>query len=125
VTLETVEARGLSPAEVQQLILGRAAGIPEGAVGRLYLEDVDPEAYRLLDLQAVREAAAAGLFLKIEPTFSNASGQVQFSTIDDLGGRWNEYLNNPGLDLTGFDRDRLKQMGLEYIDRAAEEANAS
>jgi DNA repair exonuclease SbcCD nuclease subunit len=125
ITLESVEARGLSPAEVQQLILGRAETVPEGAVARLYLNDVDPEAYRLLDLQAGREAAAAGLFLKIEPTFLNASGQTEFQTIDDLGARWNDYLTSPSLDLTGFDRDRLKQMGLQYIDRATEEANSS
>jgi DNA repair exonuclease SbcCD nuclease subunit len=124
ITLESVEARGLSPAEVQQLILDRASSVPEGAVARLYLNDVDPEAYRLLDLQAVREAAAAGLFLKIEPTFLNASGQTEFQTIDDLGARWNDYLTSPSLDLTGFDRDRLKQMGLQYIDRATEEANS-
>src|SRR6202022_4285861 len=63
VTLESVYALGLSPAEVEDQVLERAAAVPEGAVARLYLDGVDPEAYRMLDLQAVGDAARAGLYL--------------------------------------------------------------
>src|SRR5207244_3714252 len=54
VTLEPVAALGLSPAELRTSVLERAASVPEGAVARLYLEEVDVEAYRLLDLAEVR-----------------------------------------------------------------------
>src|SRR3984893_17641234 len=64
VTLESVYALGLSPAEVEDQVLDRAAQVPQGAVARLYLDGVDPEAYRMLDLEAVTAAARAGLYLK-------------------------------------------------------------
>ena len=43
--------------------------MPDGAVARLYLEGVDPEAYRLLDRQLLREVAGAALDLRLEPQF--------------------------------------------------------
>jgi exonuclease SbcD len=120
VTLDTVVAIGLSPGEVQALVLDRAAGVPEGAVARLYLDNVDPEAYRLLDLQAIREAAGAALFLKVEPTFTMVDANVELPDLDAMGARWDRYINDQ--DLTGFDRDRIRRLGQDYLERAVEEA---
>ena len=120
VTLETVAAIGLSPSEVEALVLERASGVPEGSVARLYLDGVDPEAYRLLDLQAVRDAARAGLYLKVEPTFTMVDANVELPDLDAMGARWERYLNEQ--DLTGFDRDRIRRMGKDYLERAVEEA---
>src|SRR5205807_7520665 len=75
VTLEAVFALGLSPAEVQEQVLQRAAEVRDGAVARLYLDGVDPEAYRLLDRQAVQEAAGRGLLLRIEPVVAASSSR--------------------------------------------------
>ena len=120
VTLESVFALGLSPADLQSQVLERAAKVPEGAVARLYLEGVDPEAYRLLDLQAVREEAKAGLFLKLEPQFGEVGTMVEMPELDAMGARWEHYVESQ--DLTGLDRDRIRQLGLQYIDRAVESA---
>ena len=120
VTLDSVMAIGLSPAEVQAAVLERAAMVPEGAVARLYLENVDPEAYRLLDLQAVRDAAAAALYLKIEPTFTMVDANVELPDLDAMGARWDRYLQDQ--DLTGFDKDRIRRLGQDYLQRAVEEA---
>jgi DNA repair exonuclease SbcCD nuclease subunit len=123
VTLETVHALGLSPAEVSDLVMERAATVPEGAVARLYLDGVDPEAYRLLDLQAVRDAAAAGLHLKIEPTFAGVLAQADLPELDSMPARWDAYLDSPGTDLTGYDRDRIRSMGHDYLAAAVEGAD--
>lgn len=123
VTLETVQALGLSPAEVQDLVLQRAATVPEGAVARLYLDGVDPEAYRLLDLQAVRDAAGAALHLKIEPTFVGVLAQADLPELESMPARWDAYLDSPGTDLTGYDRDRIRQLGHEYLSAAVEGAD--
>ncbi len=120
VTLDAVIANGLSPAEVQALVLERAATVPEGAVARLYLENVDPEAYRLLDLQAVRDAATAALYLKIEPTFTMVDANVELPDLDAMGARWERYLDDQ--DLTGFDKQRIRRLGQDYLQRAVEEA---
>jgi len=118
VTLESVYAMGLSPAELQERLLARAATIPAGAVARLYLDNVDPEVYRLVDMHAVREAAAAGLLLKLEPQFLSTTMHAELPTMTNLSGQWDGYLE--GQDMTGLDRDRVRRMGHDYIGSAIE-----
>jgi DNA repair exonuclease SbcCD nuclease subunit len=118
VTLESVFALGLTPAELQEQVLSRAEKVPPGAVARLYLEGVDPQAYRLLDVDAVREAARAGLFLKLEPQFGSVISEAELPDLDAMGARWESYVDKQ--DLTGLDRDRIRQLGLQYLDRAVE-----
>jgi DNA repair exonuclease SbcCD nuclease subunit len=120
VTLPAVFALGLSPAEVQDQVLERASAVPEGAVARLYLEGVDPEAYRMLDLEAVRDAGSAALYLKLEPQFSGVTTSVELPDMPTMAGRWERYVENQ--DLTGLDRERIRRLGLEYLDRAVESA---
>jgi DNA repair exonuclease SbcCD nuclease subunit len=120
VTLDSVLALGLSPAELQAQVLERAAQVPEGAVARLYLDGVDPESYRLLDLEAVRDTARAALFLKLEPQFAAVGTSVELPDMPTMGGRWERYLEDQ--DLTGLDRDRIRALGLQYLDRAVEAA---
>lgn len=117
-TLPTVAALGLSPSELEAQVLERAASVPEGAVARLYLDGVDPEAYRLLDLDAVRQAAATALYLKVEPVFGGVDVPVELPDLDSMGGRWHRYLE--GQDLTGFDRERVGALGDRYLANAVE-----
>ena len=79
-------------------------------MARLYLEGVDPEAYRMLDLQAVGDAARAGLYLKLEPQFTAVGTAVELPELDAMGARWERYLEDQ--DLTGLDRDRVRRLGL-------------
>jgi hypothetical protein len=120
VTLETVAATGLSPTELQDLVMARAAEIPDGAVARLYVDGADPESYRLLDLEAVRAAAGAGLHLQLHPTFMGVDARVELPDLDSMGARWHRYLEDQ--DLAGYDRDRITAMGDDYLARAVEEA---
>ena len=120
VTLETVYALGLSPSEVEDQVLDRAARVPEGSVARLYLEGIDPEAYHMLDLQAVDDAARAGLHLKLEPQFTVVGTSVELPEMDAMGARWERYLEDQ--DLTGLDRERVRLLGLQYIEQAVETA---
>jgi DNA repair exonuclease SbcCD nuclease subunit len=121
VTLEPVFALGLSPAEVQEQVLERAAHVPDGAVARLYLEGVDPEAYRLLDRPAVQDASRAALLLKLEPVFATVSARV--ADLPELGtmpARWDRYVD--GQDLAGYDKSWIRHRGREELARAVEEA---
>lgn len=121
VTLPTVDALGLSPAEVAARVMATAAEVPEGAVARLYLDGIDPEAYRLLDLVAVRDAASAALHLKLEPNFVDAAAPVDdLADLASMPARWDGYVE--GQDLTGFDQARIRRLGHEYLVRAVEEA---
>jgi DNA repair protein SbcD/Mre11 len=121
VTLESVYAFGLSPSELSEQVLARAAKVPRGAVARLYLEGVDPEAYRLLDRQRVREAAGAALDLRLEPQFQDVAVPAELPRVETLGGQWDSWLTQQ--DLTGLDRDRVKGLGRHYIEEAVESAS--
>jgi DNA repair exonuclease SbcCD nuclease subunit len=122
ISLEPVFALGLSPAELQERVLQRAMTVPPGSVARLYLEHVDPEVYRLIDREAIREAAAAALLLKLEPQFMATTLHAELPTMTTLGGQWDRYLE--GQDLTGLDRDRVRRLGHDYIGTAIEAAGA-
>jgi DNA repair exonuclease SbcCD nuclease subunit len=116
VTLETVFGLGLGPAELQERVVARASQVPAGAVARLYIENVDPEVYRLIDMQAVREAASAALHLKLEPQFLSTTMHAELPQVTTLGAQWDGYVG--GQDLTGLDRDRIRSLGHDYLDQA-------
>ena len=116
VTLETVFALGLSPTELQERVTARAVQVPEGAVARLYIDGVDPEVYRMLDLHAIREASAAALALKLEPQFMSTTMHAELPKVTTLGAQWDGYLG--GQDLTGLDRERVRSLGHDYLDQA-------
>ena len=78
-------------------------------MARLYLEGVDPEAYRLLDLPAVREAARAPCSSSWNPSSWPRPCRPSCPTMDTLGGQWDGYLADQ--DLTGLDRDRVRRLG--------------
>jgi DNA repair exonuclease SbcCD nuclease subunit len=120
ITLESIFAVGLSPPELQERIEQRAAAVSPGAVVRLYLDGVDPDVYRLLDRQAIRDAARAALLLKLEPQFLATTVPANLPTIADLGAQWDGYLE--GQDLTGLDRARVRSLGHDYIGSAIEAA---
>jgi hypothetical protein len=121
VTLESVYALGLSPAELQEKILERASTIPEGAVARLYVESVVPDVWRMLDQHAVRDAAKAGLHLKLEPIYVATTLRAELPTVTSLGAQWEGYVG--GQDLTGLDRKRVGALGHDYLDRAIMESD--
>jgi hypothetical protein len=94
--------------------------VEPGAVARLFVEGVDPEAYRLLDLDAVREAAAAALHLKIEPSFAGVERMTELPELQSMPAQWARYVDEQ--DLTGFDRERITRLGRDYLAKAVEEA---
>jgi DNA repair exonuclease SbcCD nuclease subunit len=117
-TLETVHAIGMSPAEVRDAVLSRLSTVSEGAVARLYIDGVDPEAYRLLDMDEVRSAGAAALQLKLEPSFMDAAMAVELPDLASMPAQWERYIEHQ--DLTGFDRQRLVGLGRDYLSGAVE-----
>lgn len=119
-TLPAVHALGLSPEEVQERVMERVWAVPAGAVVRLFLEGVDPEAYRMLDLEAIRDASRHALHLKIEPDFASSKSNVELPDLASLPVQWANYVD--GQDLVGFDRDRIRDRGDQYLARAVEEA---
>ena len=122
VTLETVHALGLSPAEVEAQVLERAAAAPSGSVARLFVENLDADAWRLLDTNAVRDAwtTSGALHLNLQPSFLASSSMVELPELGTLEAQWTRYVEDQ--DLTNFNRERVTALGGEALARAVEEA---
>jgi DNA repair exonuclease SbcCD nuclease subunit len=120
VTLETVAAVGLSPAEVRDRILERAAQVQEGDVARLFIDGVEAAAYRLLDLNEVREAAGIALHLKLEPSFMESASSVELPDMASMGARWEAFVDPQ--DMIGFERPKILALGHQYLSQAVEES---
>ncbi len=120
VTLDTVHAAGLSTAELQSRMVASISAAPANGIARLFLELVDPDAYRLVDGDTVREAGAHALHVKLEPKFISVSNQVHLPELDTMPARWENYV--AGQDLEGYDRERVRQLGIDYLSNAVEGA---
>ena len=121
VTLPSVQALGLSPAEVEAAVLERAAAVPAGAVARLYLEGDRPRG-----LPPARPRGGAGRVVGRPAAQARAAvppaseGMVELPELQSLPAQWAGYVE--GQDLTGFDRPRIRELGDDYLARAIEAA---
>jgi hypothetical protein len=68
----------------------------------------------------VRDAARHAIHLKLEPDFASSRTNVELPDLASLPVQWANYVD--GQDLAGFDRDRIRDRGDEYLARAVEEA---
>ena len=121
VTLETVKAYGMHATEVQAALIERAASVPAGAIARVYVDGIDPGAYLLLDRLAIEDAASAALDLRIHPVFADSAGPADvLPELESMPARWDSYLESQ--DLTGYSRERIRDLGHEYLVRAVEQS---
>jgi DNA repair exonuclease SbcCD nuclease subunit len=118
VTLESVAALGLSPTELQDQLSARAELVPEGAVARLFVDAADPQSWRMVDMEAVR-AVSRGLHFDPKASMMGVDARVELPSLDNIGPLWDRYLSEQ--DLAGYDRDRIKTIGDDYLSRARED----
>jgi DNA repair exonuclease SbcCD nuclease subunit len=120
VTPDAIHALGMDADEVLRQMIDRIATAPEGAVVRLYLDAVAPEAYRLLDHEAIRDAGAHVLQVELRVDYAKISGGVDAIDLPRIGSLWHDYVAKQ--DLIDFDRERMRQLGDDYLAQAVEQA---
>jgi DNA repair protein SbcD/Mre11 len=122
--LETfgVEAAGMGPGELVDAA-GRAAHeASDGAIVRIFLEDVDPAAYRQVRPEEFREAVPGAVHVQVEPGYGPAALAVQGAPeIGRLELEWDAYVERQ--DLTGVDRGRVRESGRRFLAEAEAEAS--
>ena len=122
VTLETVFAIGLSPAEVQDA--GARAGrrrCPRAPWPGSTWTGSTRRRTGCSTCQAVREAARAALLPQARAAVHLATTTSELPEMDGMGGAVGP-LSGQDQDLTGLDRERVRRLGLDYIDSAIEAA---
>jgi DNA repair exonuclease SbcCD nuclease subunit len=115
-----IEAAGLGPTELIEATGLAASGSPEGAIVRVFLNEVDPAAYRQLAQDDFRDAVPEAMHVQVEPDFMNAAMAVQGGAeIRTLVEEWDSYVEVQ--DLAGLDRPRVLSAGRRFLEDAQAE----
>ena len=113
----SVAAAGMSSGELVDAVERAATGTPEGAVVRVYLNEVDPASYRQVALEQFQEAAPAALWVQVEPQMGAEAFAVQGGpTVGSLEQEWMAYVEVQ--DLAGLERDRVVALGARFLEDA-------
>jgi hypothetical protein len=109
-----VDAAGMGPSELPDAVNRAAHGSPPGAIVRVFLNEVDPAAYRQVAADDFLEAVPGALHVQAEPDFAAEALAVQGGPqIGRLEAEWDTYVERQ--DLTGLDRDRVRATGKELL----------
>lgn len=119
---EAVDAAGMGPGELVDAcaIAGEAA--PDGAIVRIFLDGVDPAAYRQVAHDEWQETVPGAIHVQVEPQYGAAPLGVQGgSEIGRLEVEWDAYVERQ--DLVGVPRQRVRDAGRRFLEEAQAEAS--
>jgi DNA repair protein SbcD/Mre11 len=115
-----VEAASLSAGELVDAVEVAASGTPEGAIVRVYLNDVDPAALRQVSNERFQEAVPGALWVQVEPDYGATTMAVQGGPqIGSLEQEWAAYVEPQ--DLSGLDRERVVALGTRFLQGAKDD----
>ena len=113
----SVAADGMSSGELVDAVERTAKGTPEGAVVRVYLNEVDPASYRQVALEQFQEAVPGALWVQVEPEMGAEAFAVQGGpTVGSLEQEWMAFVEVQ--DLAGLERDRVVALGARFLEDA-------
>jgi len=112
-----VQAAGLSAGELVDAVERAARGTPEHAVVRVYLNEVDPAAFRQVANEQFQEAVPGAMWVQVEPDFgADALAMQGGPQIGSLEQEWAAYVEVQ--DLTGLDRPKVLELGTRFLEEA-------
>jgi predicted phosphodiesterase len=113
----SVAAAGMSGGELVDAVGGAAVGIPDGSVLRVFLNEVDPAAFRQVAIEQFQEAVPTALYVQVEPDYGAEAMAVQgVPHIGSLEDEWAAYVALQ--DLVGLERDRVVSLGARFLGEA-------
>jgi DNA repair protein SbcD/Mre11 len=116
-----VETTGLGPSEILEAAARVATGSPSGAIVRLFLNHVDPAAYRQIPREDFQAAVPQALHVQDEPDFDTGALPVQGGPeIGSLESEWAAFVAMQ--DLAGLVRPRVVDLGRRFLETAKGEA---
>jgi hypothetical protein len=113
----SVNAAAMSPGELVDAVEAAGKGTPGGAIVRVFLDNVDPAAFRQVANEQFQEAVPQALWVQPEPDFGAQTLAVQGGPmIGSLEQEWSGYVDMQ--DLAGLDRDRVVSIGARFLQDA-------
>lgn len=117
--LETfaVDAVGMSPGELLEAANREAAACAEGAIVRVFLNEVDAASYRQVSYEDFRDAVPRALHVQVEPEYAEEALSVQGGAeIGRLEVEWDAFVERQ--DLAGLERDSVRATGRRFLEAA-------
>jgi DNA repair protein SbcD/Mre11 len=109
-----VEAAALGPAELLEACALHTPDVPDGAVARVFLKEVDPAAFRQLTPDDFRDVIPQAVHVQVEPDYGLVAVAVQGGVeMNTLEQEWAAYVEMQ--DLAGLERDRVKALGEKFL----------
>lgn len=116
----SVQAGGMGPGELVDATEDAATGSPQGAIVRVYLNDVEASSYRQVPREAFAEVVPGALHVQLEPDFGPETYALQGSPeVASLEEEWATYLE--GQELAGLDRAQVVDTGRRFLEEAKDE----
>lgn len=113
----SVQAAGMSASELVDAVEAASRPTPEQAIVRVYLNEVDPAAFRQVANEQFQEAVPGALWVQVEPDFGADPLAVQGGPqIGSLEQEWASYVEIQ--DLAGLDRPRVVELGTRFLEEA-------
>jgi len=107
----------MSAGELVDAVERSAKGTPDGAVVRVYLNQVDPASFRQVAMEQFQEALPAALWVQVEPDMGADAMAVQGGpTVGSLEQEWLAYVELQ--DLAGLERERVVSLGARFLEDA-------
>jgi DNA repair exonuclease SbcCD nuclease subunit len=117
---QSVQAAGRSAGELVDAVEAAGRDTPERGILRVYLNEVDPAAFRQVANEQFQEAVPSALWVQVEPDLGAGALAVQGGPqIGSLEQEWVAYLELQ--DLAGLDRERVVELGNRFLGEAAGE----
>ena len=117
----SVDAGALGPSELREAVARETNGSPNGAVVRVFLNHVDPSAYRQVSGEEWADVVPGALHVQVVPDYFAGAVAVQGGPqIGRLEAEWDGFVERQ--DLAGLDRDRVRSSGRRFLAEADEEA---
>lgn len=115
-----IEAASMSAGELIDAVESTARPTPEGAIVRVYLNQVDPASFRQVSNEQFQEAVPGALWVQVEPDYGATAMAVQGGAqIGSLEQEWAAYVEPQ--DLAGLDRERVVTLGTRFLLDAKDE----
>ena len=115
-----IEAASMSAGELVDAVESAARPTPEGAIVRVYLNQVDPASFRQVSNEQFQEAVPGALWVQVEPDYGATAMAVQGGAqIGSLEQEWAAYVEPQ--DLAGLDRERVVTLGTRFLLDAKDE----
>lgn len=110
----SVPAASMSAGELVDAVERAARGLPEGAIVRVFLNEVDPASFRQVANEQFQEAVPGALWVQVEADPGAGALAVQGGpTIGSLEQEWADYVELQ--DLAGLERERVVGLGVGFL----------